>query len=170
MFRGIVHVDSIDQVFLDPVSADALCDLMEDVQLDAKQRKFIWPDGQRLDLDQSVLSTFMWFATIVAGIPLRADRLGLTSIVRALNLRPKLYHRLLAHLHSAGVKLDPLAALWAQVVLGLFPSPVRVNGRLVLVGAALRLPSAARRCRLSSCCISTVEDDPPPRLGPLYAA
>ena len=34
--------------------ADALCDLMEDVQLDAKQRKFIWPDGQRLDLDESV--------------------------------------------------------------------------------------------------------------------
>jgi hypothetical protein len=34
--------------------ADALCDLLEDVQLDAKQRKFIWPDGQRLDLDQSV--------------------------------------------------------------------------------------------------------------------
>jgi hypothetical protein len=27
---------------------------MEDVQLDAKQRQFIWPDGQRLDLDQSV--------------------------------------------------------------------------------------------------------------------
>jgi hypothetical protein len=27
---------------------------MEDVQLDAKQCKFIWPDGQRLDLDQSV--------------------------------------------------------------------------------------------------------------------
>jgi hypothetical protein len=34
--------------------ADALCDLMEDVQLDAKQRKFNWHDGQRLDLDQSV--------------------------------------------------------------------------------------------------------------------
>jgi hypothetical protein len=34
--------------------SDALCDLMEDVQLDARQRKFIWPDGQRLDLDQSV--------------------------------------------------------------------------------------------------------------------
>jgi hypothetical protein len=27
---------------------------MEEVQLDAKQRKFIWPDGQLLDLDQSV--------------------------------------------------------------------------------------------------------------------
>jgi hypothetical protein len=34
--------------------SDALCDLMENVQLDAKQRKFIWPDGERLDIDQSV--------------------------------------------------------------------------------------------------------------------
>jgi hypothetical protein len=33
--------------------ADALCE-MEDVQLDAKQRKFIWPNGQLPDLDQSV--------------------------------------------------------------------------------------------------------------------
>src|ERR1700757_3204391 len=34
--------------------SDALCDLMENVQLDAKQRKFIWPDGERLDIDQSL--------------------------------------------------------------------------------------------------------------------
>jgi hypothetical protein len=34
--------------------ADALCDLMESVHLDAAQRRFIWPDGTRLDLDQSV--------------------------------------------------------------------------------------------------------------------
>jgi hypothetical protein len=33
--------------------ADTLCDVMEDVQLDAKQRQFIWPDGERLDLDHS---------------------------------------------------------------------------------------------------------------------
>jgi hypothetical protein len=35
--------------------ADALRDLMEDVQLDATQRQFILPDGERLDLDQSVV-------------------------------------------------------------------------------------------------------------------
>ena len=34
--------------------SDALCEVMEDVQLDARQRQFIWPDGERLDLDQSV--------------------------------------------------------------------------------------------------------------------
>ena len=36
----------------------------------------------------SRLSTFLWFATIVAGMTVRADMLGVTSIVRALNLRP----------------------------------------------------------------------------------
>src|SRR6516162_4124796 len=34
--------------------ADVLCELMENVQLDARKRQFIWPDGERLDLDQSV--------------------------------------------------------------------------------------------------------------------
>jgi hypothetical protein len=34
--------------------ADVLSILMEDVQLDAKQRKFIWPDAKKLDLEQSV--------------------------------------------------------------------------------------------------------------------
>jgi hypothetical protein len=33
---------------------DVLWDLLEDVQLDVKQRQLIWPDAQRLDLDQSV--------------------------------------------------------------------------------------------------------------------
>jgi hypothetical protein len=33
---------------------DVLWGLMDNVGLDAKQRKFIWPDAKRLDLDQSV--------------------------------------------------------------------------------------------------------------------
>ena len=34
--------------------SDTLEDLLKDVQLDAKQRKFVWPDAQRLDLEQSI--------------------------------------------------------------------------------------------------------------------
>src|ERR1700736_5192066 len=82
----------------------------------------------------SRLRTFMWFATIVAGLTVRVELLGVTSIVRALNLRPSLYTKLLKNFHSSGLKLDRLSALWAQAVLRLFPSPLRVNGRLVLVG------------------------------------
>jgi hypothetical protein len=33
---------------------DTLSDLMEDVRLDAKQRKFVWPDAECLDLQQSI--------------------------------------------------------------------------------------------------------------------
>src|SRR6202163_750464 len=82
----------------------------------------------------SRLSTFLWFATIVAGMTVRADMLGVTSIVRALNLRPALYHRLLAHFHSTGVKLDRLAPLWAQGGLRFFSTGRRGNGPPVLVG------------------------------------
>jgi len=104
-----------------------------------------WNAIQLLRPAFSRLSTFMWFATIVAGITVRVDTLGVTSIVRALDLRPKLYHRLLAHFHSTGVKLDWLAALWTQVVLRLFSSPVRVNGRLVLVGDGIKAPKRGRK-------------------------
>jgi hypothetical protein len=51
-----------------------------------------WNAIQLLSPAFSRLSTFMWFATIVAGITVRVDMLGVTSIVRALDLRPKLYH------------------------------------------------------------------------------
>ena len=33
---------------------DTLLDLMEDVQVDPKRRKFVWPDAGPLDLQQSV--------------------------------------------------------------------------------------------------------------------
>src|ERR1700686_1081024 len=61
----------------------------------------------------SRLRTFMWFATAVAGLTVRVELLGVTSIVRALNLRPGLYTKLLDHFHSSGVKLDRLSVLWA---------------------------------------------------------
>ena len=91
------------------------------------------------------LRTFMWFVTAVAGLTVRLELLGVTSIVRALNLRPRLYTKLLAHFHSSGIKLDRLSALWAQTVLQLFPSPVRVNGRLVLVGDGIKAPKRGKK-------------------------
>ena len=93
----------------------------------------------------SRLRTFMWFVTAVAGLTVRLELLGVTSIVRALNLRPRLYTKLLAHFHSSGIKLDRLSALWAQAVLQLFPSPVQVNGRLVLVGDGIKVAKRGKK-------------------------
>src|SRR6202166_4718440 len=93
----------------------------------------------------SRLRTFLWFATIVAGLTVRVELLGVTSIVRALNLRPGLYTKLLKNFHSSALKLDRLSALWAQAALRLFPSPLRVNGRLVLVGDGIKIAKRGRK-------------------------
>lgn len=91
------------------------------------------------------LRTFMWFATVVAGLSVRTELLGVTSIVRALNLRPRLYTKLLDHFHSSGIKLDQLSASWTQAALRLFTNPVRVNGRLVLVGDGIKAPKSGKK-------------------------
>jgi len=93
----------------------------------------------------SRLRSFMWFATVVAGFTVRTDLLGVTSIVRALKLEPRLYNNLLDNFHSDGVKIDRLSALWAKVVLRLFPNPVRVNGRLVLVADGIKVGKSGKK-------------------------
>ena len=80
--------------------------------------------------------------------------LGVTSIVRALNLDNRCYNTLIDYFHSSAVKLDRLTALWT-VVLRLFPS----RCACFTLGAswsatASRSPSAAARCRRSNSCIS----------------
>ena len=91
------------------------------------------------------LRTFLWFASCVAGMTVRTDLLGVTSIVRALGLHERFYDNLLDNFHSSGVLLDKMSALWAQVVLRLFPDPLRVNGRLVLVGDGIKVPKSGKK-------------------------
>jgi hypothetical protein len=93
----------------------------------------------------SRLRTFLWFATVVAGLSVRTELLGVTSIVRALQLHERYYHKLLAHFHSDAVRLDRLCALWVQTVLRLFPNPVRVNGRRVLVGDGIKVAKSGKK-------------------------
>lgn len=78
--------------------------------------------------------TFFWFALCCAGLSVRSDHLGVTSIVRSLSLRGRYYRHLLECCHSRAIKLPALTALWSQAVLTLFDDRVeRVNGRPVLI-------------------------------------
>jgi hypothetical protein len=90
-------------------------------------------------------ASFMWFSTIVAGLMIRDDLLGVTSVVRALRLRPKHYESLIRACHSTGVKLEKLTSLWTQHVLKLFPGAVVVNGRHVLIGDGVNNPKRGRK-------------------------
>ena len=59
----------------------------------------------------SRLRSFLWFATCVAGMTVRTDRLGVTSTIRALGLDQKCYDRLLAQLPQFGTG----RFIWRQV-------------------------------------------------------
>jgi DDE superfamily endonuclease len=89
--------------------------------------------------------SFLWFATAVAGLTVRTELLGVTSIVRALKLKPRFYYPLLENFHSSAVKLDRLSALWTQAVLRLFPQPLRVKGRRVLLGDGIKIPKCGKK-------------------------
>jgi hypothetical protein len=93
----------------------------------------------------SRLSTFMWFTVCVAGLTIRTDKLGVTSVVRALGLQEKCYGALLDSFHSNAIKLDQMSALWFQIVRKLFPEPVRFNGRLVLVGDGIKVSKEGKK-------------------------
>jgi len=93
----------------------------------------------------SRLQTFLWFATAVAGLTVRTELLGVTSIVRALSLQARCYDNLLGLFHSTAVKLDQLSALWTQAVLRLFPAPLLVNGRRVVVGDGIKVPKRGKK-------------------------
>ncbi len=104
-----------------------------------------WNALSRLRPAFSHKATFLWFALIVAGLCVRRDLLGVTSIVRALGLRPALYSNLLHTIHSTAIDLDQLTSLWTQTAIVLFPDPLTFNGRRVLVGDGIKIPKQGRR-------------------------
>ena len=42
-------------------------------------------------------------------------------------------------MHSRAIRLDDLCALWYRIVLRIFPHPLEVNGRNVLVGDGIKV-------------------------------
>src|SRR5277367_5356771 len=105
----------------------------------------------------SRLRAFLWFATAVAGFTVRTELLGVTSLVRALKLEARFYNKLVDHFHSPAVKLDRLAALWTQVVLRLFPQPLRIKGRYVVVGDGIKIPKRGRAIELYGGAVKVID-------------
>ena len=89
--------------------------------------------------------TFLWMSLCLAGMTVRRDLLGVTSIVRALGLEPACYDRLLDFFHSAALDLDKLTRAWRALVFRLDPGILRVNGKPVLVGDGIKVAKAGRK-------------------------
>ena len=76
---------------------------------------------------------FEWFVTIVVGLMLRSDCLGLTSIIRDLALMPSLYPSLEHFFRASSWEWDSIFYTWAKTVAAKAPLR-RIAGRTVLIG------------------------------------
>jgi hypothetical protein len=105
-----------------------------------------WRAVQPLRPACSRTSTFLWLAVVLAGLCLRPDLAGVTSLMRALGLSEASYYCLLHFFHSPALDLDQLTRLWQQTLQRLFRRRmVRVNGRLVLLVDGIKRPKEGKK-------------------------
>ena len=89
--------------------------------------------------------TFLWMVACLVGMTIRTDLMGVTSLVRALGLLPTCYDRLLDFFHSPALDLNKLTRAWRDLVFGVHPGILRVNGKPVLVGDGIKIAKAGRK-------------------------
>lgn len=89
-------------------------------------------------------ASFSWFVVVFAGLALRTDWLGATSLIRALELSPALYPHLLHFFHASSWNGDKLLLSCFKWMArnGLL---VHRNGRVLLFGDESKAPKEGRR-------------------------
>src|SRR5271165_4299613 len=91
-------------------------------------------------------TTFLWLVVVLAGLCLRPDLAGVTSLVRGLGLSEASYYCLLHFFHSPALDLEQLTRLWQQTLQRLFRRRlVRVNGRAVVLVDGLKRPKEGKK-------------------------
>ncbi|MDQ2695514.1 MAG: transposase [Pseudomonadota bacterium] len=88
--------------------------------------------------------TFGWLVLLLAGLSIRGDLAGVSSVIRALGLKGAAYRRLLALCHSPALDLKRLTVCWTALVWRLF-TPLRLGGRRVLVGDGLKVAREGKK-------------------------
>jgi len=91
------------------------------------------------------MRTFLWLAVCMAGVTVRTDLSGVSSIIRSLGLKGLFYDRLLDLFHTPAVNLDKLTHLWKGIVFQNRSSLLQVNGRILLVGDGLKVPKEGKK-------------------------
>ena len=90
--------------------------------------------------------TFWWMCIILMSMMMRqGDHDGVTSIMRMFGLVPMYYDRILDFLHSPALDLDLLLKLWVKLTLKIFPQPITINGRLVLIGDGIKIAKEGKK-------------------------
>ena len=81
----------------------------------------------------SRVAAFKWFVVFVIGLMARTDKLGITSVIRALFIAPKNYESMLHFFRADSWSLPKLRICWCEIVGRCIPL-FRHNDRAILVG------------------------------------
>ena len=77
--------------------------------------------------------TWQWFMVAIIGFMIQRDNRGVTSIITALKLKPRLYHNLLHFFRTDAYQVGALSDKWIEVAMK-SASIKRVANRVVLLG------------------------------------
>ena len=91
----------------------------------------------------SRMAAFEWFATIITGLMVRSDSLGITSIIRNLVLDPSLYSCMEHFFHADSWDWYDIFARWTKTVSKYAPLK-HISGRTVLIGDGVKRASDGR--------------------------
>ena len=93
----------------------------------------------------SRMRTFLWLSVCLAGMCIRPDIFGVTSIIRAFGLKDVFYDRLLDFFHSPALNIGEITHRWVNSVVTIFPGVLTKNGRLLIVGDGLKIPKSGKK-------------------------
>lgn len=89
-------------------------------------------------------AAFRWFVAITMGLLLRSDKLGVTSVIRDLALRPDCYFPMLHFFRASSWSLQDIRTRWFQTVRETAPL-YRENSLCVLIGDGVKQAKEGRR-------------------------
>jgi hypothetical protein len=89
-------------------------------------------------------ASFSWFVTLIIGLMVRTDTLGLTSVIRDLNIDPSSYETMIHFFYSKAWGLESVRTKWIHLVKKYAPL-ITVDGRYVLPADGVKQPKEARR-------------------------
>lgn len=92
-------------------------------------------------------ATFRWFVVAILGFLVRLDHHGVSSSIRWLRIRPKLYEPFLAFFRSNALKLDAILEHWQCLVSQHCAVRTRA-GAFVLIGDGIKVRNLDKVSRL----------------------
>jgi len=89
-------------------------------------------------------ATYCWFVVVFAGLILRTDNFGVSSIIRVLALAPENYPCLLHFFHSTAWSIETIMPIWWRWLVQQNVA-YRVADRLVMLGDHTKTPKDGRK-------------------------